>query len=123
MLRKDELAKIAEAKHLSLFNAERDYLLEVILFALYTNMKNELIFKGGTAMYKVYKLNRFSEDLDFTGGNDFSRDNLAAMGQILTACLNEKYNLRIHVSEPVKDLKNVDTWKIKIETKPKQKHL
>ena len=66
MLRKDELAKIAEAKHLSLFNAERDYLLEVILFALYTNMKNELIFKGGTAMYKVYKLNRFSEDLDFT---------------------------------------------------------
>ncbi|MBI4980279.1 nucleotidyl transferase AbiEii/AbiGii toxin family protein [Candidatus Woesearchaeota archaeon] len=66
MLRKDELSKIAEAKHLSLPNAERDYLLEVLLFALYTKIKDELVFKGGTAMYKMYRLNRFSEDLDFT---------------------------------------------------------
>src|SRR3989338_8213636 len=66
MLRKDELSKIAEAKHLSLFNAERDYLLEMLLFALYGKIKDELVFKGGTAMYKVYGLNRFSEDLDFT---------------------------------------------------------
>ncbi len=66
MLRKDELAQIADAKHLSLLNAQRDYVLEVILFALYASIKDELIFKGGTAMYKVYRLNRFSEDLDFT---------------------------------------------------------
>lgn len=66
MLRKDELSKIAEAKHLSLFNAERDYVLEILLFALYANSKKELVFKGGTALYKLYGLNRFSEDLDFT---------------------------------------------------------
>lgn len=66
MLREDELAKIAEAKHLSLFNTERDYLLEMLLFALYARIKDELVFKGGTALYKVYRLNRFSEDLDFT---------------------------------------------------------
>ena len=66
MLRKDELAKAAEAKHLSLFNAERDYLLEALLYALYAKIKNELVFKGGTALYKMYRLNRFSEDLDFT---------------------------------------------------------
>lgn len=66
MLRKEELLKIAEAKHLSLFNAERDYLLEMILFSLYNQIKDELVFKGGTAMYKIYRLNRFSEDLDFT---------------------------------------------------------
>ena len=66
MLRKDELAQIAETKHLSLLNAQRDYVLELILFALYTHTKNEFVFKGGTAMYKLYKLNRFSEDLDFT---------------------------------------------------------
>ncbi|MBU2638657.1 MAG: nucleotidyl transferase AbiEii/AbiGii toxin family protein [Nanoarchaeota archaeon] len=66
MLRKEELVKIAETKHLSLLNAERDYLLEVILFALYARIKNELVFKGGTAMYKMHGLNRFSEDLDFT---------------------------------------------------------
>lgn len=66
MLRKDELSRIAEAKHLSPFNAERDYLFEVLLFALYTKIKDELVFKGGTALYKMYRLNRFSEDLDFT---------------------------------------------------------
>lgn len=66
MLQKAELSKIAETKHLSLFNAERDYLLEVLLFALYNEIKDELIFKGGTALYKMYGLNRFSEDLDFT---------------------------------------------------------
>ena len=44
MLRKDELAKAAEAKHLSLFNAERDYLLEALLYALYAKNKKKLVF-------------------------------------------------------------------------------
>lgn len=66
MLRKDELAKMAESKRLSLLNTERDYLLETLLFALYQKVKQELVFKGGTALYKLYRLNRFSEDLDFT---------------------------------------------------------
>ena len=87
------------------------------------NLLSNLTFIGGTCLRLCYGGIRLSEDLDFTGGNDFSRNNLAAMGQILTDCLNEKYNLQVRVSEPVKDSKNVDTWKIKIETKPKQKHL
>lgn len=66
MLRRDELGKIAEKKNLTLLNAERDYLLEMILFALFQKVKGELVFKGGTALYKLYGLNRFSEDLDFT---------------------------------------------------------
>ena len=28
--------------------------------------KNELVFKGGTCLYKFYKFNRFSEDIDFS---------------------------------------------------------
>lgn len=66
MLRKEELTKIAEAKGLSLQYTERDYLLEAVLFSLYKKIRNELVFKGGTALYKFYGLNRFSEDLDFT---------------------------------------------------------
>ena len=45
------------------------------------------------------------------------------MGRLLTQSLNEKYGLQVMVSEPVKEIKNVDTWKIKIETKAQQKHL
>ncbi len=85
MLRKDELSRIAEAKHLSLFNAERDYLLEMLLFALYAKIKDELVFKGGTALYKLYGLNRFSEDLDFTfmkHRKEISRTLQAVVGQL-----------------------------------------
>jgi len=64
MIRKQELAEIAGLKHLELRNAEKDYLLELILYAT-SDFKRFLVFKGGTALYKFYNLNRFSEDLDF----------------------------------------------------------
>jgi len=60
------LRKIAELKKIPLINTEKDYLQDLILFSLYSKIGKELIFKGGTCLYKVYKLNRFSEDLDFT---------------------------------------------------------
>ena len=82
-----------------------------------------LTFMGGTALRSCYGGMRLSEDLDFTGGSNFSRDILSSMGRILTTSLYEKYGLEVSVSKPVKDSKNVDTWKIKIETRPQQKHL
>ncbi len=66
MIKKDELTKTAEAKRLSLENAEKDYLLELLLFSIYNNFGETLVLKGGTCMYNLYNLNRFSEDLDFT---------------------------------------------------------
>jgi hypothetical protein len=66
MLSYEELENIARLKRLPLVNAEKDYLQELILFSIYSNVGKELVFKGGTALYKIYKLNRFSEDLDFT---------------------------------------------------------
>lgn len=66
MLNYDELESMAKLKKLNLANAEKDYLQDVMLFSLYSNIGKELVFKGGTALYKIYKLNRFSEDLDFT---------------------------------------------------------
>ncbi len=86
------------------------------------NLLTDLTFMGGTCLRACYGGIRLSEDLDFTGGKHFSRDNLSTMGQILTQSLKEKYSLLVMVSEPVKDIKNVDTWKIKIETRVQQKH-
>jgi predicted nucleotidyltransferase component of viral defense system len=64
MISRVELARISEAKNLPIRNAEKDYLLELLLFAL-SDYRRFLVFKGGTALYKFYNLNRFSEDLDF----------------------------------------------------------
>ncbi|MFH1209283.1 MAG: nucleotidyl transferase AbiEii/AbiGii toxin family protein [archaeon] len=66
MLAYDEFENIARLKRLSLVNAEKDYLQDLILFSIYSNVGRDLVFKGGTCLFKIYKLNRFSEDLDFT---------------------------------------------------------
>jgi len=66
MLSYQELEDVARIKRLSLVNAEKDYLQDVVLLSVYTRMSDEIVFKGGTCLYKFYKLNRFSEDLDFT---------------------------------------------------------
>ena len=65
MLNKYEIEKIAEENSQQIKIIEKDYLLEMILFLL-QEYANDLIFKGGTALYKLYSLPRFSEDLDFT---------------------------------------------------------
>ena len=66
MITKTELEGWAQFKQLSLGNTEKDYLLDIILFSISKNTKNELVFKGGTCLAKFYQLPRFSEDLDFS---------------------------------------------------------
>jgi predicted nucleotidyltransferase component of viral defense system len=87
------------------------------------NLTSNLTFIGGTCLRTCYGGVRLSEDLDFTGGSDFSKESLFAMGQILIKSLQHKYGLKVTVSEPIKDKQNVDTWKIKIETCPESKNL
>lgn len=88
-----------------------------------TNLLTSLTFIGGTCLRCCYGGIRLSEDLDFTGGFEFTRNNLSSMGKILASSLKEKYGLVVQVSEPQEDKQNVDTWKIKVETRPEQKHL
>ncbi|MBN1684800.1 MAG: nucleotidyl transferase AbiEii/AbiGii toxin family protein [Gammaproteobacteria bacterium] len=87
------------------------------------NLTSHLTFIGGSCLRCCYGGVRLSENLDFTGGNDFSRDNLSFMGQKLTKNLQDKYELQVAVSEPIRDKQNIDTWKVKIETRPEAKHL
>ncbi len=67
MISVEELKGIRRLKGLkSLGQAEKDYLIELGLLSLSRSTKDELVFKGGTCLYKFYGLDRFSEDLDFT---------------------------------------------------------
>ena len=74
MISKKELMDIAKLKGLNLGNAEKDYLIDIALLSISRNTKNELVFKGGTCLYKFHKLNRFSEDLDFSVVSDIDID-------------------------------------------------
>jgi len=76
MITKKELQEYARIKGLNLGNAEKDYLIDIALKSISENTKNELVFKGGTCLYKFHKLPRFSEDLDFSAIDEIDVDRL-----------------------------------------------
>ncbi|MDD2390014.1 MAG: nucleotidyl transferase AbiEii/AbiGii toxin family protein [Desulfobacterales bacterium] len=82
-----------------------------------------LTFIGGTCLRACYGSSRLSEDLDFTGGHDFTRDTLSELADILITRLQTKYGLHVEVSELIRETGNVDTWKLKVITCPNQTHL
>lgn len=71
MIDKRELLDKARDRNLTLGMVEKDYVLGWLLFGL-TEIKG-LIFKGGTALSKIYfpMIWRLSEDLDFVFRGDF----------------------------------------------------
>jgi len=82
-----------------------------------------LTFIGGTCLRSCYGSNRLSEDLDFTGGNNFKREMLSELGGVLVTRLHAKYGLHVEMSEPTKDSSSVDTWKLRMVTRPEHKGL
>ena len=83
----------------------------------------ELTFTGGTCLRACYGSQRLSEDLDFTGGVGFTREGLTDLGRVLVERLEVKYGLPVEVSEPQRETGNVKTWKLRVLTRPAQKHL
>ncbi len=72
MLKRTDLEKMKTATGFNAGQAEKDYLQHMFLLFLSRHTKNELVFKGGTALQKAYGLNRFSIDLDFTLNREIS---------------------------------------------------
>ena len=62
---------------------EKDYFQDVLLYNLFRKT-NKLVFKGGTALYKIYKMPRFSEDLDFTMLENFGTEQLKQIVEGIT---------------------------------------
>ena len=110
---------------------EKELLHYDILFALEKGrLLDQLTFQGGTSLRLCYGGNRFSEDLDFAGGRDFSSETLTDMKQCIESYVGERYGLQVTVKEP-KDLKQnpkyselrVDKWQIAVVTSPERKDL
>jgi predicted nucleotidyltransferase component of viral defense system len=82
-----------------------------------------LTFIGGTCLRACYGSVRLSEDLDFTGGADFTRKTLAGLARVLVERLAARYGLKVTVGEPTKETLGVDTWKLSMITQPERKDL
>lgn len=82
-----------------------------------------LTFIGGTSLRAVYGSQRLSEDLDFTGGINFDCKTMNTLTDVIRTSLREKYQLNIEVTPPQNSCSNVNTWKVKVITRPAQKHI
>ncbi|MBC7686115.1 MAG: nucleotidyl transferase AbiEii/AbiGii toxin family protein [Bdellovibrionales bacterium] len=87
-------------------------------------LKN-LVFRGGTSLRLCRGSDRFSEDLDFAGGVDFSAESMLRIKDCLESRIGERFGLRVVVNnKPAKAFDDgvrhvrVDKWWISIETSP-----
>ncbi|MCG8465671.1 MAG: nucleotidyl transferase AbiEii/AbiGii toxin family protein [Xanthomonadales bacterium] len=110
---------------------EKELLHYDILFSLEKEgMLNDLTFQGGTSLRLCHGANRFSEDLDFAGGKEFSAAQLAEMKECIEAYIGGRYGLEVIVKEPSQlkkdpkytDLK-IDKWQIAVVTSPERKDI
>ncbi|NLT69260.1 MAG: nucleotidyl transferase AbiEii/AbiGii toxin family protein [Verrucomicrobiaceae bacterium] len=83
----------------------------------------DLTFIGGTCLRACYGSPRLSEDLDFTGGSRFKKEDLSELSHVLTERLKTRYGLPVRVSDPIKTGWRVATWKLTVETRPGQRDL
>lgn len=65
MIGSDAILEYARRRGVDPFWIENDYLQHVALMHLFDEFSNDLVFKGGTALQKIYGLNRLSRDMDF----------------------------------------------------------
>ena len=103
-----------------------------ILFCLkQAGLLNGLVFQGGTSLRLCYGSNRYSEDLDFVGGKNFSSSALADLKSRIEAYVGARYDLEVTVKEPaslrrqdpIHAALNVDRWQVSVTTDPGRRDL
>lgn len=108
---------------------EKELLHYDIMAALnQAGLLNELVFQRGTCLRMAYNSDRLSEDLDFTGGVNFTPETYHNLAQVLIDYFKPRYGLDIVVKKPKNrafspDSVEVGRWMVVIETQPETKGL
>jgi len=105
---------------------EKELLHFDILFALdRERLLDGLTFQGGTSLRLCYGAPRFSVDLDFAGGRDFTGKEATDIKTCLEDYIGRRYQLAVSVKQP-KVLREdpryaevtVDKWQVSVTTAP-----
>ncbi|HDZ51464.1 hypothetical protein LCGC14_0112680 [marine sediment metagenome] len=95
---------------------EKEILHYDILFALdRENLLGDLTFQGGTCLRLCYESPRFSEDLDFVGGFDFTQDRLMKIRECVMDHIGMRYGLEVDVKNPKQMSEEVTYWGLKTD--------
>ncbi len=87
-----------------------------------------LIFQGGTSLRLCRGSHRFSEDLYFAGGTDFTAQKMVRVKECLESFIGARYGFNVLVDEPEEfgfDAGNVKVskWQVSVETSPGRRDL
>jgi len=109
MILKKEIESIAEAQNVLKSTIDKDWVLGHFIDGIYSipELKEVLIFKGGTCLRKCYFPNyRFSEDLDFTSTDATFELTEKMLNQVVQVITNNT-EIPLHIEE-LKPLKHND---------------
>lgn len=107
---------------------EKELLLYDILHSLDRNrLLDRLVFQGGICLRLVHGAPRFSEDLDFVGGTEFTAEQLHKLRECIEHDVGRRYGLEVIVEPPravkedadERDIR-VDKWQINVITAPER---
>ncbi len=86
-----------------------------------------LVFQGGTSLRLCRGSDRFSEDLGFAGGKDFTAAGMERIAACIKDRIGDRFGLNIKVSEPKPakegSLITVNKWTVSIDTAPHNRAL
>lgn len=105
MITINDINRFAKANRLKPHQQEKHYIQTAILAGVYTALTDEIIFKGGTALFFFYGLDRFSEDLDFTQIKQYDQKKFKTAISDVLNLINISHELKIDKSLKGKNLK------------------
>ncbi len=99
MITLNELKRTAAKQKIGLSVVEKDYALTWVLYGLSKiGFKQFFVFKGGTALRKIYFPDwRYSEDLDFTSSKKFNDDELREIIDKISVFLSESAGITLNI--------------------------
>jgi len=100
-----DINRFAKANRLKPHQQEKHYIQTAILAGIYTALTDEIIFKGGTALFLFYGLDRFSEDLDFTQIKQYDQKKFKTAISDVLNLINISHELKTDKSLKGKNLK------------------
>ena len=74
-----------------------------------------LVFQGGTCLRLIHGAPRFSEDLDFVGGTDFTTDDLQNLKACIEQDIGRRYGLEVIVKPPRALKEEPDNRDVRVE--------
>jgi predicted nucleotidyltransferase component of viral defense system len=87
------------------YMAEKDYLQELLLRALFSRIVGDrLVFRGGTALAKIYGSGRFSDDLDFVVNRFKKEDALLSRVEDAIRSIKDLYEMTFTGPETYRDM-------------------